>query len=203
MNRGDGPNDNIDEGPHAFSAQGEHEDLSLIERTATGDEAAFFQLYQRHHLPLFNYLLRLVQEAPVAEDLLQEAFLAVWRGAGKFRGQSKVKTWIFRIGHNQAVSWLRKLRPAEQDPVFIPEEDPLPEAQAHETWRAEQVWRAMERLSSTHRAVVELAYMQSFSYPEIAQILDCPVGTVKSRMSYALRYLGAALRELGVQDEAR
>ncbi len=74
-----------------------------------------------------------------------------------------------------------------------------PEAQSAQNWRAEQVWLALEKLSPTHRAVVELTYIHGFAYAEIAEILACPVGTVKSRMSYALRHLYGLLRALNVE----
>ena len=142
-----------------------------------------------------------MREPAGAEDLLQEIFIAVWQGAGRFRGEARVKTWLFRIAHNQAVSWLRRLRPVESlpDELADGQDEWHPEAQSAQNWRAEQVWLALEKLSPTHRAVVELTYVQGFAYAEIAEILACPVGTVKSRMSYALRHLYGLLRALNVE----
>ncbi len=91
-------------------------DRLLLQAVAQGDENAIGELYQRYQAPLYNYLLRLMREPAGAEDLLQEIFIAVWQGAGRFRGEAKVKTWLFRIAHNQAVSWLRRLRPVESLP---------------------------------------------------------------------------------------
>ena len=179
------------------------EDRFLLERTAGGDEDAFVELYQRHHRTIFNYLLRLVREVDFAEELLQEVFVAAWRGAGRFRGQAMVKTWLFRIAHNQAVSWLRRHKKtiSLQEDTVVDSGEKDPEKLAEVALRADQVHLALDQLSPKHRAVVELAFVGSFSYAEIAQILDCPVGTVKSRMSYALRYLAGALIQLGLVDE--
>ncbi len=84
------------------------DDGRLLQRVGKGDQVAFEQLYGRYSGQVYNYLWRLVHEQSVAEELLQESFLAIWKGAGRFRSQASVKTWIFRIAHNQAVSWLRK-----------------------------------------------------------------------------------------------
>ena len=177
-------------------------DRELISLTAAGDEDAFLELYQRYHVPLFNYLLRLVREPAVAEEVLQDVFVAIWRGAGRYRGQAKVKTWAFRIAHNQAVSWLRRYRPLVGLPDDLQDgsDEGDPEAQAIDSWRASQVQLALERLSPRHRAVVELAFVHTFSYAEIAEIMACPVGTVKSRMSHALRHLAGALAALGYDE---
>jgi RNA polymerase sigma-70 factor (ECF subfamily) len=176
------------------------DDHDLLRRVAEGDERAFVELYQRYHVPLFNYLLRLVRESVVAEDLLQEVFVAIWKGAGRFRGKAKVKTWAFRIAHHQAVSWLRRHRRLETLPDGLPlsPQHGNPEVQAFRAWQTERLWAAMDALSPKHRAVVELAYVHAFSYADIAKVMDCPVGTVKSRMNYAMRYLSAALDRLGI-----
>ena len=175
------------------------DDLDLLEQIRLGDEAAFGELYDRYSSPLYNYLLRLTGEQVTAEDLLQEVFLGSWRSARRFRGDASVKTWLFRIAHNKSASWLRKHRrhlpPANLDETQPPTDpDALPEQLAIGSWEGEQVLAAIEQLSAKHRAVVELTFVHQFSYPEIAEILSCPVGTVKSRMSYALRALEGELR---------
>lgn len=173
-------------------------DVHLLRQVATGDEGAFEMLYRRHAGPLYNYLLRLIHEPPVAEDLVQEVFMAVWRGAGRFRGQAQVKTWLFHIAHNQAVSWLRRHRPvvAFDDLESSPADDMLDESDERvvKAWQADQLQTALEGLSPKHREVIELAFVYGLSYAEIAQVAACPVGTVKSRMSNALRYLYGCLR---------
>jgi len=170
-------------------------DLELLDQVAQGSTHAFGEIYDSYSTPIYNYLLRLIHESSVAEELLQEVFLAVWNGAEQFRGHSSVKTWIFRIAHHQAVSWLRCYHKNYQ--VILGDEaleeisagSATPEEHFFTNWRAEQIILALDYLTENHRAVIELAFVHDFSYAEIAEIMDCPTGTVKSRMSYALRHL--------------
>lgn len=165
-------------------------DKRLIRRVAKGDHAAFTELYNTYSVPLYNYLLRLIHIQNVAEDLLQETFIAIWKGAGRFRGGSTVKTWLFRIAHNQAVSWLRKEAGNELvDEERLPPVEPQIDERLMLEWQTDQLLLAMEELSANHRAVIELVFAQGMTYLEVAQVMDCPVGTVKSRMSYALKRL--------------
>jgi RNA polymerase sigma-70 factor (ECF subfamily) len=177
-------------------------DLELLRRVSRQDERAFDELYHRHSTSLYTYLLRLVHKSTVAEDLLQEVFVAAWKGAGEFRGQAKVKTWLFRIAHNQAVSWLRHRREILTPEGELPDM-PVPsigETQVVESWRVECLRTALDRLSPDHRAVLELAFFYELSYAEIAEVMACPLGTVKSRMSYARRYLSEMLVEMGLGE---
>ena len=165
-------------------------DRKLLQAAAGGDEEAFAQLYHRHAGGVYNYLVRLTHSEHIGEELLQETFVAVWQGAHNFQRRAKVKTWIFRIAHNLAVSWLRRHRPESiEDDADVPSEEVGPEASTLMSWRNDQLITALEDLSPNHRAVVELAFIQELPYAEIAQIMACPAGTVKSRMSYALQHL--------------
>jgi RNA polymerase sigma-70 factor (ECF subfamily) len=151
-------------------------------------------------LPLYNYILRLIHRPHVAEEILQEVFLAVWEGAGQFKKRSKVKTWIFRIAHYQSVSWLRRKREVLTHDGELPDRPVAPQTESRviATWQTDQVRLALDKLSPEHRAVLELAFFHEMSYAEIAEVLDCPVGTVKSRMSYARRNLTGHLKAQGV-----
>ncbi len=168
----------------------EKEQQRLLAAIAHGDERAFAELYQRYGPFLFNYLLRLIHDQNLAEDLLQDTFVAAWRGASAFRRQSLVKTWLLSIAHNKAVSWLRghRTQSLQEDPVLV-DDSPGPESLSVINWRNEKLLWALDELSPNHRAVVELAFVHELPYSEIAAIMECPVGTVKSRMSYALRRL--------------
>ena len=169
-------------------------DRLLLAAVARGEHQAFVTFYDRHAPSVFNYLLRLIHDEKLAEDLLQETFVAVWQGAGKFKRRSKARTWVFRIAHNRAVSWLRRYRPESlEDDSQIPGEEPGPETSVLINWRNEKLLAALDSLSPNHRAVIELAFAQDLTYSEIAQIMRCPIGTVKSRMSYALRRLSQLL----------
>jgi RNA polymerase sigma-70 factor (ECF subfamily) len=171
-------------------------DHQLLLVAAGGNEEAFNELYQRFEIPLYNYIFSLVHEEAVAEDLLQEVFVAAWNSAGRFRGDAKVRTWLFHIAHNKSVSWLRRHRKhttLEDLDEMVGSGDP--ENQMLETWRNTQMRCALDKLSPQHRAVVELAFYYELSYNEIAKIVGCPVGTVKSRMNHARRYLSIMLQE--------
>ena len=105
-----------------------------------------------------------------------------------------MKTWVFRIAYNQTISWIRKNKKAFRqhqniDELPIIQDEISPENSLIELWQTAQIRSAIGRLSYNHRSVIELTFIHGFSYQEIADIMKCPVGTVKSRMSYALRYL--------------
>jgi RNA polymerase sigma-70 factor (ECF subfamily) len=172
-------------------------DRQLLQGTIRGNEAAFAELYQRYSTPLYNYLLRLIHEQGVAEELLQEVFVAAWQSAARFRGQAKVSTWLFRIAHHRAVDWLRKRRPDPLEEAARLPADDCPEEEALDAWRADRLRTALDGLSSDHRAVLELVFYRGLSYREVANVMDCPVGTVKSRVSHAKRRLNGILKRMG------
>ncbi len=177
-------------------------DQQLIESVAQGDELAFVELYSRYKVSLYNYLLRLLNDRSSAEDILQEVFVAIWKGAGRFRSQSSVKTWLFRIAHNQAMSWHRKQKPVieHKEEIIQVGQEGDPEKDFLKSWKADQLQEALSKLSPNHRAVVELSFVHDLTYNEIAQIMDCPVGTIKSRMSYALKHLDGVLKRRGISQ---
>ena len=168
----------------------------LLRLVASGDQSAFRRLYGRYDRLIYQYLLRLIHDREQAEDLLQEVFLAIWKGAAGFRGKSKVKTWIYHIAHNQAVSWLRSHHPTvelKEGLAILPEAHPQLESQVSAALQQDRIRRALDQLTPEHREVLELAYFHELSYREIAEIASCPIGTVKSRASFARRYLASIL----------
>jgi RNA polymerase sigma-70 factor (ECF subfamily) len=157
-------------------------------------------LYDEYSRSLYNYIYRLVGRWDIAEELLQDVFIAAWEGADRFRGGCKVSTWLYRIAHHKAVDWLRKKKPCRLEQVeWLPARE-SPEREAFASWTADQVHAALDDLSAKHRAVIELAFMEGLSYREVADIVECPVGTVKSRVSYAKRYLRQALEMRGIRS---
>ena len=164
-------------------------DRELIADVANGDEAAFGQLYERFADRVHRYAYTILRGKHLAEEVAQETMIAVWKGASKFAGRSKVSTWIFGIARNQAYSLVRKEIRTERVPdVSLVQPDPAPGIH-----RQEKVARALERLSDDHREVVFLTFYEGLSYGEIASILDIPTGTMKSRMFHAKKQLGEAL----------
>ncbi len=171
-------------------------DVDLLRQVAAGNEVAFAELYDLYAPPVYNYILRLINEPAVAEEILQEVFLAMWRGAQRFRAEAKVKTWLLRIAHHQAVSWLRRERAVLwSDDELDGNADASIEEDLARSWQIDQVRSALARLSPKHRAVIELTFVHGLSYAEIAQVMNCPIGTVKSRMSYALRRMNELLSQ--------
>ncbi len=176
---------------------------ALLAAVANGEQEALVALYTRYQRPLFVYLLRLLRDEGLAEEVLQDVIVALWQGAGSFAGLSRVSTWVFGIAHRQAVQAARR----RQMPLVSP--DDCAEAQDEEQ-NAERVTftlalhedleAALERLSPVHREALELALSQGFSYEEIAMITAVPVGTVKSRVNQARRLMRQALIERGWRE---
>jgi RNA polymerase sigma-70 factor (ECF subfamily) len=176
-------------------------DDELLRHIAAGSQAAFGELYDRHSKPLYNYVLRLVFDEAAADDLLQEIFVVVWQKSGRFRYDSRVTTWLFSIAHHRAVDWLRHQqvqnryqRSLAGDSNEIHPTTPGFDDVVHVGLQNEKIWQAMNRLSADHRAVLELAFVYEMSYREIAAVMDCPLGTVKSRMNHAIKALGSHLK---------
>jgi RNA polymerase sigma-70 factor (ECF subfamily) len=178
------------------------DDRALIERAARCEAAALERLYALYRPRLWQYLWQQLDgDSGAVEDVLQEVFLAIWRGAATFRGESKVNTWIFRIAHHQMAH--RQRFAARRPEVYLPDstaedEDERPDDTRAEWSRASHevavldrlvLGAAFARLPAKHREALELVYQQGFTLQEVAQILDVPLGTVKSRISYARRAL--------------
>jgi RNA polymerase sigma-70 factor (ECF subfamily) len=172
-------------------------DETLIEQIVAGSKPAMQALFARHRTYVYRWLLRFVSNETLAEDLLSEVFLDVWRQAGRFQRRSSVSTWLLAIARHKALSARRRRTGAELDEkieatVADPANDP--EAALQEKDRAEVLRRALIRLSSEHREVIDLVYYHEKSVDEVAHILDVPPATVKTRMFYARKKLAALVR---------
>ena len=176
-------------------------------QVAVGDLAieAFDALFQRYRDRVYNLAFRLLGNGADAEDVSQDAFVMVFRKIGDFRYSSRFYTWLYRVVYNLCVDHLRRQQGLAtstyqedgsestlsqiQDPTVGPFE-----AVAEGEFQRRSVERALQRLSDPLRVVVVLRYMESLQYGEIAQVLDCSVGTVKSRLSRAHAFLQELLR---------
>lgn len=177
-------------------------DGKLLDGIAKGDRAAFTEFYQRHNRSLFAFLVKMVRDRELAEEVLSETMLDVWRQAGRFEGKSSVTTWLFSIGHHKAVSRLRRMREValdEEVAANIEDSGPTPDKQASDKDMSRLLARLIECLSLDHREILQLAYYQEFSVQEIAEVLDLPENTVKTRMFYARQRLKALLEQAGVK----
>ena len=184
------------ERPGGSEGQAAGEDANLLARVAAGDRGdPLRELYRRYEARLYGYGLRLLGDAGLAEELVQETFLRVWRTAGRFdAARGSVATFIFSIARRLAIDLWRRpsSRPFRStlDPSRVSVDDP-----AEEVLVGLVVQGGLQALSPAHREVLELSYRQGLKQSEIAEILDLPLGTVKTRTYYALRALKLALAE--------
>ena len=149
-------------------------------------------LFARHRVALYRWLLRLVRDEALAEDLLSDVFLDVWRQAASFRGRASVSTWLLAIARHMAASARRRRNDAELDEATVSTvPDPADDAEVtlQKKNRAEALRQSLPRLSPEHREVIDLAYYHGKSIKEIAEIVSISEATVKTRMFYARRKL--------------
>lgn len=183
-------------------------DWELVQQCATGDEIACTRLVEDHQRMVHQLALHLLGDPQEALDLSQEVFLRVFRTLHQFRGQSTLKTWIYRIVVNQASNrqrWWRRRHRAQQvaidDVAAMHGELPesrnfaMPDRVLDEREASGRVWRALDQLPFDHRTVVVLREIDGLSYEEIATSLNVAVGTVKSRLARARQELRAVLRQ--------
>lgn len=170
-------------------------DIALVQRIAAKDEAALQELYATYGQRLYVFALRLTGDPAQAEDVIQDVLVIVWRSAQKFRGESRLLAWLLGIVHHTAMKSLRhRVTPiTDEMEASLIATSPLPEEQALAGERSEWVRKGLQRLSPEHRAVLELVFYQGMSLQEAAQVCGCPIGTVKSRLSYARQQLRGVL----------
>lgn len=171
-------------------------DVALIALIAAGERQGLDELYCRYRMPLFRYLLQLTPDRRLAEELLQDTLVAVWRSARSFAGKSSVRTWLFGIARRQAHNTLRRrglplVDLARLDNILATEPDPETEVLHRMAHR--DLLAALNRLSPLHREVLFLTFVEEQSYRETADVLGVPIGTVKSRLSHARQALRALL----------
>jgi RNA polymerase sigma-70 factor (ECF subfamily) len=173
----------------------------LIQRIAAGNRLAMQVLYIRHRVRVYRHIVAIVGNEEVAEDLLSDTFLEVWRNAPRFRGQAAVATWLLAIARNKAISAIRRSSPERLDNEFslrIAEEDDGPEIRLQKKQAFGVLRRSLIHLSPKHREVISLVYYHDKSPEEVAAILGTPRNTIKTRMFYARRRLGELLTAAGV-----
>jgi RNA polymerase sigma-70 factor, ECF subfamily len=164
-------------------------DNTLLARIATGDQLAMRALYARHRVPLYRWLLRLVRDETVAEDLLSEVFFEVWRRAGSFAGRSSVSTWLLAMARYKAISAWRRRQGTEELNDSIADPGDGPEAALQKKSRDDLLRRSLVRLSPEHAEVIDLVYYHGKSVKQVAEIVGAGTATVKTRMFYARRKL--------------
>ena len=174
------------------------EDRTTLVRVASGEESALEDIYARFGPALFGYLLTLTPDRQLAEEILQDTLVAVWRSARTYGGRSSVKTWLFGVARRQAQNTLRRRVPVfagEGELDVVPAPDPGPEEALLRGSHREELAQRIGSLSPLHREVLALIFFHELTYEETAEILEVPVGTVKSRLSNAKRSLRATMQQ--------
>ena len=174
-------------------------DETLLTRIAEGDQVAMRTLFARHRAALYRWLLRLVSDEALAEDILSDVFLDVWRQAASFEGRSSVSTWLLAIARYKALSARRRRTHAELDEAIVstvPDMADDPEVTLQKKNRAEAVRHSLARLSPEHREVIDLTYYHGKSVKEISEIVGINEATVKTRTFYARQKLAELVANL-------
>ena len=171
------------------------DDLDLIRRMQAGDDDAVRDLYAQYGQRLYAYALRLTDDPATAEDVTQNTLVTAWRTAHTFRAEGRLIAWLLGIVHHTAMKAIRNRTNYLGDVAeeTIREDQPSPEEQAQVKDERRWVRQGMQSLSPEHRAVLELIFYQELTLNEVAQVLDVPLGTVKSRLSYARTHLRGVL----------
>jgi len=178
-------------------------DAILMEQVVAGDDDAFASLVTRYERVLFNYLLRMTQDEALAADLVQETWLRVFQHAGRYDPTRKFSTWLLRIAYHGCLDALRQRQRLEQQAAHAQHRTPDLARQRDDPQEAylgketlDVVRAAVQTLPEPHRAVFILRHYHGLSYAEISDIVQCALGTVKSRLHYAVRQLQCTLEAL-------
>lgn len=175
----------------------------LIERIAARDEAAMADFYRLFEARLYRFIKTKLNDSFEADDILNETFLEVWRKAGMFEGRSKVSTWLFGIAYYKTMDRLRARNPLLVSDELAPEvvdESAQADACVLAADDADHIRFCLDRLKAAHRAVLELAFFEDMSYGEIAKVVNCPEGTVKTRIFHAKQLMKHCLEgRMGVR----
>ena len=188
--------------PMVTTSAARQSDRELVERVAKGDRAAVRLLFMRHHARVYRFAARQTGSDMMADDIANEVFLELWRQAPAFEGRSEVSTWLLGIARFKALSALRKKKEewiGDDDAAAIPDTADTPEVAVMKDDKATALRGMVNALPEEHRTVIDLAYYHAKSVAEIAEILSIPVATVKTRMFYARKKLGEALKAAGFE----
>ncbi len=184
------------------------DETRLIQQIKNGNIAAFEELAARYQKQIFSLAYRMCGNQEDAADMAQEALIKVYRNVEKFKGDSKFSTWLYRVVTNTCLDEMKKMKRKQvyslddeletKDGSLkrdLEDNAPTPEDRAEQRERSEAIQDALMRVSETHRRVLVLRDIQGFSYEEIAGMLECSEGTVKSRLSRAREALRKVLKE--------
>jgi RNA polymerase sigma-70 factor, ECF subfamily len=190
--------------------EAEPRDIDLVKRCQAGDASAYNDLITRYRNRAYNMIYGMVQNEQDAWDLTQEGFLKAWRSIRGFKGKSSFYTWLYRIMTNVTIDSLRRkgidgemefddrIAPANVEPGSrtTPSSVPLPYRTIEQREIRQRIDDAIAKLSPEHRSVIVMKEIEDLQYSEIAEILNCSIGTVMSRLFYARKKMQSLLRDL-------
>lgn len=182
-------------------------DEELLKRISRQDLQAYETLYDRHASPIFGLIMRMIKDRQLAEDLLQETFWQIWQSAYQFQGNGVAAAWLFRIARNRCLDELRRQRArpgAAMDDLTeileqrtLREQDVTAESEPEVMLSRKRIQEALDDIPPDQRICLEWAYFDGYTQREIAEIINVPLGTVKSRMRIGLEKLERLLRGAG------
>ena len=176
-------------------------ELLLISRARGGDRDAFGELVEQYRDNVYRLAYRMCGNAYDADEAAQEAFVAAWRALPNFRGDAKFSTWLYRLTTNAAIDVMRREKRhqtvGDGEMMELADDADSPQETVERTEQQEAVQKALATLSEEYREVLLLRYMEELDYAEIAEVLQLPSGTVKSRINRAKAALKAALLKSG------
>lgn len=182
-------------------------DNELIRLVARGDRDAFTVIYQRYSRRVGGYLWKMLRDHDLVDEALNDTMMVVWTKAGDFNFQSRLSTWMLGIAHNKGLKLLAKrtrrqtVEATEATPELLVDHDtPAKVSARDDVIRA--LLQALDKLSIEHRTAIELTFYEGLSYSEIAEIVDCPVNTVKTRVFHARKQLTRHLAEQGLDTDS-
>jgi RNA polymerase sigma-70 factor (ECF subfamily) len=180
----------------------------LLAAVAAGQQSAFDQLYSLYEHRVFQYVCTLVYNSALAEEIVGDTMMAVWRGAGTFSHTSRVSTWIFGIARHKALDAMRRTgrqqREVDLDGIAeLPHTEDSPLEGVHRKQVASLTQRALAGLSREHQEILRLVFYEELPYEEIAALLSIPTNTVKTRVYYAKQHLKQQLERLGQKESIR
>jgi RNA polymerase sigma-70 factor, ECF subfamily len=184
--------------PCSITQTHQDSDANLLDLIAEGDALAMRVFFTRHNARVGKFVFRLVGDESLAEDLVSDVFVDVWRNADRFKGESQVSTWIFAIARFKALSFLRRRKYNQLDEAeaaAIPDLADDPERLVEKKDRIAILRKCMSHLSPAHREVIELAYYQDKSVGEVAELIGVPANTVKTRMFHARKRISELLQQ--------
>ena len=189
------------------SGFGERSDAEILAEVAAGDIDAYGKIVGRYRGRLYNFVFRFVSDRETAEDIVQETFLRAFRKRKEYRAIANFSTWLFTIAGNLAKSELRRRKrwrlfslhrdDDSESGIELPDETYRPDKVAESSLADDQIHDAIASLPENYRQVILLRDVEGMAYQEIAEIVDCPVGTVKSRVNRARLKLQQKLKNEG------